>query len=87
MLVYGACNGKGAYFLTKVGSLIESELCTASGFMFNMFSSSTAAASLFWFLNNFEFWILWRTFVIFGIILHAMNSRILIKKKDESNGT
>ena len=47
----------------------------------NMFSSSTAAACSFCFVNNFEFWILWRTFVIFGIILHAINSRILIKKR------
>ena len=51
----GACNGRGAYFLTYAGSLTEGGLNTASGLMFNMFSSSTAGVSSILLLNNFEF--------------------------------
>jgi hypothetical protein len=43
--VLDACNGRGAYFLTKAGSLTESGLYTASGFTFNMFSSSILFSS------------------------------------------
>ena len=46
---------RGAYCFTKIGSLTESELYTASGLTFNISSNSTVGACLFRLFVKFEF--------------------------------
>ncbi len=49
-ILFALCNGRGAYCFTKVGSLTESELYTASGLTFNISSNSTGGPVCFGFL-------------------------------------